>query len=212
MSISDSNLKLLLDAVQNQNQEAFEQFWHLHFDRLTTLARRKMSQVNKRVSDEEDIAISALNSFYNGLAEKRFHSIQGNNELWKILATIVCRKISKQKRGEFTQKRGGGQVRGESFFNAGPATEQVNERAGFGNVAGTTTTPYLEVEFLDTCKKLYEILDDESIRNVARLTMEGYSIDEIAAELGCVRRTVERKLKIIREKWKQEIENNESSD
>ncbi|MDR1141137.1 MAG: hypothetical protein LBL62_05545 [Planctomycetaceae bacterium] len=206
MILADDDLKLLLDGVQNQNKDALEQFWNLHFERLTTLARRKMSQVNKRVSDEEDIAISAINSFYSGLAERRFHSIQGNNELWKILATIVCRKISKQKRGESTQKRGGGQVRGESIFIAGSNSENNNnERSGLGNISGTTVTPYLEVEFLDTCENLYKILEDESIRHIARLIMEGYSIDEIAAEIGCVRRTVERKLKIIREKWKQEI-------
>ncbi|MDR0703712.1 MAG: hypothetical protein LBF88_01860 [Planctomycetaceae bacterium] len=207
--LSDDDLKLLLDGIQNQNKESFEQFWNLHFDRLTSLARRKMTQVNKRVSDEEDIAISAIHSFYTGLAEQRFHSIQGNNELWKILATIVCRKISKQQRDQFTQKRGGGHVRGESIFVAGPvAGNDESKQTGFGNVAGNTSTPYFEVEFLDTCEKLYNILDDETMRNIARLIMEGFTIDEIADELGCVRRTVERKLKKIREIWQQqEIEN-----
>ncbi|MDR2441625.1 MAG: LuxR C-terminal-related transcriptional regulator [Planctomycetaceae bacterium] len=207
--LSDDELKLLLDGIQNQNKESFEQFWNLHFDRLTALARRKMTQVNKRVSDEEDIAISAIHSFYTGLAEQRFHSIQGNNELWKILATIVCRKISKQQRDQLTQKRGGGHIRGESIFVAGPAANNdESKQTGLGNVAGNTLTPYFEIEFLDTCEKLYNILEDETMRNIARLIMEGFSIDEIAEELGCVRRTVERKLKKIREKWQQqEIEN-----
>ncbi|MDR2115129.1 MAG: hypothetical protein LBP87_01985 [Planctomycetaceae bacterium] len=209
--LSDDDLKLLLDGIQNQNKESFEQFWNLHFDRLTALARRKMAQVNKRVSDEEDIAISAIHSFYTGLAGQRFHSIQGNNELWKILATIVCRKISKQQRDQFTQKRGGGLVRGESIFVAGPAavTENENKQSGLGNVAGTTSPPYFEIEFLDTCEKLYNILDDETMRHIARLIMEGFTIDEIAEELGCVRRTVERKLKKIRDKWQQQETENE---
>jgi DNA-directed RNA polymerase specialized sigma24 family protein len=205
MNILDDDLKLLLDGIQNQNNEAIEQFWKLHFNRLTALAKRKMNQVNKRVADEEDIAISAIHSFYNGLAQKRFHSINGNNELWKILATIVCRKISKQKRNISTKKRGGGLVRGESFFIAGNNENDSNVHNSIGNNAKSHENPQFEIEFLDTCEKLYNILDDETMKNVARLIMEGYSIDEIATELGYVRRTIERKLKIIREKWKKII-------
>jgi DNA-directed RNA polymerase specialized sigma24 family protein len=157
-----------------------------------------------RTCDEEDIAISAIHSFYRGLADQRFHSISGNNELWKILATIVYRKISKQKREQHAQKRGGGHVRGESFFTTDTAPATGTARAGIGNAAVSSHSPYLEVEFLDTCEKLYELLDDEATRNVARLTMEGYSPDDIAEKLGCVRRTVERKLKRIRDKWLQQ--------
>jgi DNA-directed RNA polymerase specialized sigma24 family protein len=35
--------------------------------------------------------------------------------------------------------------------------------------------------------------------------MEGYTIDEIAAKLGCVARTVDRKLRLIRRTWEKEI-------
>jgi DNA-directed RNA polymerase specialized sigma24 family protein len=36
--------------------------------------------------------------------------------------------------------------------------------------------------------------------------MEGYSDEEIAAQLGCARRTVVRKLRRIRGLWSQEME------
>jgi DNA-binding CsgD family transcriptional regulator len=39
------------------------------------------------------------------------------------------------------------------------------------------------------------------LQQVAQLTLEGYSIQEIADKLGCVRRTVDRKLERIRDKW-----------
>ncbi|MDR3108869.1 MAG: hypothetical protein LBU65_04160 [Planctomycetaceae bacterium] len=200
-NISDSHIQLLLNAIQNQDDGAFEQFWNLHFDGLVALARRKMQPYCKRIHDEEDIAVSAIHSFYKGLSEKRFHSISGNNELWKILATIVCRKIFKSNRDQNRQKRGGGKIRGDSFFDAGGKNND-KKTPGIGNVADNNViTPYLEVEFLDTCENLFEMLEDESTRNVARLIMEGYSIDDTAEELGCVRRTVERKLAKIREKW-----------
>ncbi len=44
-------------------------------------------------------------------------------------------------------------------------------------------------------------LDDEELRRVAMLKMEGYSNEDIAEELDCVTRTVERKLARIRQKW-----------
>ena len=40
---------------------------------------------------------------------------------------------------------------------------------------------------------------------MALLRMEGYTVDEIAARLGCVARTVKRKLQLIRDIWKEEL-------
>jgi len=200
----DDELSVLLEGIRSGDEESQTKFWNLHFGRLVSLARRKMSNIRLRTHDEEDFAISAIDSFYHGLAKRRFDAIRTNNELWKLLTTIVVRKIAKQRKKHFSQKRGGGQVRGESFFMGASADD---ERTGIGNISGGGGSPYLEAEFLDTCEKLYALLEDETTRTVARLSMEGYSIDEITEHLGCVRRTVERKLKKIREKWAAEGNN-----
>jgi hypothetical protein len=42
-------------------------------------------------------------------------------------------------------------------------------------------------------------------RSLARGKMKGYTTEELAAKLGCVPRTVERKLRLIRGLWKQEV-------
>jgi len=204
--IPNDDLDLLLQGIRDGDEQSLTKFWKHHFDRLVSLARRKMANLRLRTHDEEDFALSAINSFYRGLAEKRFDSIRSNNELWKLLATIVVRKIARQRKRHFAQKRGGGLVRGESLFMVGPSDDN---RVGLGNVSNGGGSPYLDAEFLDTCEKLFDLLGDETTRNVARMSMEGYSIDEIAEELGCVRRTVERKMKKIREKWSQG-DNNET--
>jgi len=201
--LSDTELEQLLTGIRNDDAEAITRFWNLHFDRLSALAHRRMLPDARRISDGEDIALSAIHSFFNGLSEQRFQGISSTNALWKLLATIVLRKISKQQRQQNTQKRGGGQVRGESFFINGE--EKKESHRGIENISHSAVTPHLEVEFLDTCEQLFEMLEDEKLRNTARLIMEGYSIDDIAEELGCVRRTVERKLKHIREIWSQQI-------
>jgi predicted DNA-binding protein (UPF0251 family) len=40
------------------------------------------------------------------------------------------------------------------------------------------------------------------MREIAVLRIEGYTIEEIATKIGIGRRAIERKLKLIRSKWK----------
>jgi DNA-directed RNA polymerase specialized sigma24 family protein len=53
----------------------------------------------------------------------------------------------------------------------------------------------------DECRRLLELLGDESLRSVALWKMQGYTNAEIAGKLGCVEQTVERKLQRIRRRW-----------
>ncbi len=47
---------------------------------------------------------------------------------------------------------------------------------------------------------------DEAVRHVALSRMEGYTNDEIAAQLGCARRTIARRLELIRKTWESVLE------
>jgi len=49
-------------------------------------------------------------------------------------------------------------------------------------------------------------LSDDTLRSVATLRLEGYSNEEAAAKLDVSVRTVERKLRIIRQVWSAELE------
>jgi DNA-binding CsgD family transcriptional regulator len=44
-------------------------------------------------------------------------------------------------------------------------------------------------------------LEDDTLRQVLDLRLEGYSREEIADRLGCAVRTVTRKLDVIRQTW-----------
>jgi DNA-directed RNA polymerase specialized sigma24 family protein len=43
------------------------------------------------------------------------------------------------------------------------------------------------------------------IQQVALLKVDGYTNDEIAQQLGCTRRTVQRRLNLIRDVWAEEL-------
>jgi DNA-directed RNA polymerase specialized sigma24 family protein len=62
-------------------------------------------------------------------------------------------------------------------------------------------SPATLVELEDSLQQLLGRLDDETLRTIALWRMQGYTRDEIADQLGCARRTVARKLELIRKKW-----------
>ncbi len=53
-------------------------------------------------------------------------------------------------------------------------------------------------------RRLLDRLGDEQLRQIALQRMEGYTGDEIAERLGCARRTVARRLELIRQLWTEE--------
>jgi DNA-directed RNA polymerase specialized sigma24 family protein len=65
-------------------------------------------------------------------------------------------------------------------------------------------TPELAALFAEQCRLLLDRLPNAQLRSVAQWKLEGYTNDEIAARLGCVRRSVERMLELIRTLWKGE--------
>ncbi|MGO8746352.1 MAG: ECF-type sigma factor [Thermoguttaceae bacterium] len=173
--------------------------WERYFAKLVEFARRQLGPVPRRVADEEDVALSAMKSFCQGMAEHRFEQIQDRDGLWKLLVTITARKACAQRRRHFARKRGGGRIRGESLFARTDPEEGRDE--GIGAVLGREPTPELAAMVAEDCRRMLDRLGDETLRLVARQTLEGYSTAEIAAKIGCSQRSVQRKLDTIREIW-----------
>ena len=183
------------------DSRAAQQIWDRYFQQLANYAGRKLKKLSLRAADEEDAALSALQSFCRGAARGRFPQLAGRDELWPLLLTITSRKVSAQRRRERAVKRGGGNVRGESVF--GPRWA-ADDDAGIDAVLGREPTPELANLLADDCRRLLDLLGDETLREVAQLKLEGYTCEEIAFRTGCVPRTVERKLQRIRDKWSKE--------
>jgi DNA-directed RNA polymerase specialized sigma24 family protein len=54
--------------------------------------------------------------------------------------------------------------------------------------------------------RLLGLLGDTNLQTVAMRKMEGFTVEEIGAELGRVPRTVKRWLRLIRQMWEKELE------
>ena len=66
---------------------------------------------------------------------------------------------------------------------------------------GAEPSPEMAALVAEECEELLNRLEDETLKRVALLKLEGYGKEEIAEALGCGIRTVERKLERIRKKW-----------
>lgn len=182
-----------IDQVAVGDQQAAEQLWQHISARVQEFARQKLDTATSRRYDEHDAANSAFHSLCRGLAEGRLKA-ESRDALWGLLAVITSRKISSQRRYLQRQKRGGGDIRGESGFAA------LGD-AGIHAIACDQRTPDVAVEVSESCAQLLDALPDETMKKIVLLKFQGATNGEVAGELSCTRRTIERKLERIRRIW-----------
>lgn len=187
--------------IRDGGSMAATNLWKLYYERLVRLAKQKLGSTPRRVHDEEDVVLGAFDSFVRGAQEGRFPQLADRDDLWQVLVMLTARKASNQLKHDRRQKRGGGLVRGESVFQF-----NAEERAGIDAIVGSEPTPEFAGEVTEECRRLFDLLNDETLRTVAQYKMEGCTNDEIAAKLGVKTRTIERKLALIREIWTEEGE------
>lgn len=195
-SVSD-----LLEKLQDSDSQIEHEIWDRYIAQLVQLAKRKLSHQPQRVIDGEDIAVSAFDAFFRGAKQGRFKQLENRDDLWQILAMLAERRAFTAMRKEHAAIRGGGQVRGESALHENiPGVGNPN--AGSIESAPIDEPSDLLVEnFTLEVQELLADLSDEPQRLIAVRRLEGYSIKEIAEELGISSRAVERKLEVIRKRW-----------
>lgn len=200
---TDSDVTVWLREVEAGDQDAAARLWAYCYPRLLRHARQRLPERMRRVLDEEDVALSAFKSLCLGAARGSFAEIGGRDELWRLLLCITSRKAQGYIRHENREKRGGGKVRGESIFLTG---DSADGDAGIDQVPIGPPIAETPEDFARQCQDLFDSLADENLQTIAMLRMEGYRVDEIAERVGCARRSVERRLNLIRTIWLAERE------
>lgn len=209
MDLSLEQFAELLEKVSDGDEDATTLLWERYFQQLVRLAGARLPKNLRRTGDEEDIALSAFHSFIAGIRRDQFPDLAGPDNLWGLLITLTSRKVNAHLRKQTRQKRGGGNVRGESVFLdvAGNANqgglEQLggHDQVGSGRGGEDAIRPDLRVELAEACEALLDDLPDEQLREIAVMRMDGYLVDEIATRLELSKRAVERRLQLIRKTW-----------
>jgi DNA-directed RNA polymerase specialized sigma24 family protein len=187
--------------LKTGDAEAARELWHRYFDDLVRIARDKLRATRRLGADEdeEDAALSAFGSFCEGAARGNFPLLTDRDDLWRLLVVITARKAWAQAERRGRQKRGG-LVRIESGRGS-TDDSSADGAAAIDRVAAPDPSPEFAAMVAEEYQRLLGALDDEPLRQVALWKMDGYTIEEIADRLGCARRTVSRRLELIRKTW-----------
>jgi DNA-directed RNA polymerase specialized sigma24 family protein len=195
---SEGSVTRWLAPLQHGDEAAVQRLWERYFARLVGLARHKLRSAPRRFSDEEDVALSAFDSFCRQAEAGRFPRLLDRDSLWRVLVVITARKAFHLIRDENRQKRGGAvQVQTEA--------DQRDARTPLERVLSREPPPELAAEVADECRRLLDALGDKELGQIALWRMEGHSVEEIAGKLGYSPRSVKRKLHLIRDHWEKEV-------
>jgi DNA-directed RNA polymerase specialized sigma24 family protein len=193
----DGSVTRWLGQLQAGEQAAAQQLWERYFRRLVGLARKKLGGSPRRSADGEDVALSAFGSFCRHAEAGRFPQLVDRDSLWRLLVVLTARKAAHLLRDEGRRKRGGG----VAFAGAAPGDDEASV---LGQVLGREPDPAFAAQVAEEYRALLDRLGNSELESVALWRLEGYTIEEIATRLGCVARSVKRKLQLIRSIWEKE--------
>ena len=158
------------------NGDLSKEMWQHYFERLSAFAQKRLHHATARTVDGDDIANSALHSFYKGCKAGRYTRDGSADPFWGLLMTIALRKIATAYRKELSLKRGQGLVRGESIFDAADGASD----GGLDQFPELRNMPELPEQVFASCQNMLVKLNDERLRQTALLRLQGFSNLEIA--------------------------------
>jgi len=190
-----------IEGLRQGDPQAFQAICDRYLPELQRAARQKLRGMASRVADEEDVALSAMNSFLMAAERGRFPDLADREGLWRLLLEITIRKAIDLRRHESRQKRGGGKVRiplhQEGVLDESPMFPLDQQLA-------KVLAPDFAAMMVEQCERLLAKLTKDQYRSVAVAKMQGLTNKEIVDQHDCSVRTIERQLNIIRRSWEDE--------
>lgn len=186
MSTTPAPITSWIEQAKLGDPSAYEYLWKQYFASVVRLARGRMFALKGTFYDEEDAALSAMHSLFVGIDEGRFPELNDRLNLWQILVKITHRKLRAQWRRETADKRS--------------ATLELDSISMNEIVCDEPRADFV-AEMMDETASRIAVLGDKRLQRIALLRLEGFTFDEIAEQLGCATRTINRKVQRIREIW-----------
>lgn len=188
--MEDESVELAAKVARGNEQAAFALF-DRYLERLLAMARQALSQKLAQRVDAEDVVQSAYRSFFVGARDGKY-VIERGGDLWRLLARITYTKVQQQAEFHGAAKRS---MKREETVDGGSAAMPLAEMA-----AGREPTPLDAAALADELEQTFRTLDPVQ-RRMVELRLQGYRLEEIAAETGRSERTVRRVIEHVRHLW-----------
>jgi RNA polymerase sigma-70 factor (ECF subfamily) len=186
----DSSFDALLARLRAGEQDAATAIFNRYVRRLVGLARSRLDALTLRKVDPEEVANSALKSFFRGYAGGKFE-LEGWDSLWEVLLVITLRKCGRRIEYFRAQRR-------SVLQEVQPAADPEDSTASWEAIAHEPT-PEEAAVLNETVEQVLRSLHERE-RPILVLALQGYSLPEISEQIHRTERTVYRVLKRVREK------------
>lgn len=196
MSVSGS-VSRWIRKLKSGDSQAATHLWNRYYCNLMRITRRRLNGMSRQVADEEDLVVTAFQSFFRRARDGQFPELSSRDQLWALLITITDRKVVNNLRRHFSQKRGGGRVACEAAVRV---QTEGDSQGPLSNAESFELGPDVEARVME----LFDSIDDE-LKRMVYLRQEGLNNIEIARRLDRSVSTVERRLRLLREKWEKEL-------
>jgi RNA polymerase sigma factor (sigma-70 family) len=177
------------------DRDVIRALWERYYRAVLALARRHLGDLPRRAADEEDVALSAFDSFCRAAEQGRFPRLEDRGDLWQVLLLLTVRKAADLVEHEGRGKRDWRRREG--------GYEEDGRR--LRELVGREPDPAFAAQVAEECRRLLAKLGDEQLRLLVLRKMEGYTNEEIAVQLGCAPATVERRLRLVRKRWENDF-------
>ncbi len=214
--MSSGSVTTWIELLKSGDQKAAGQLWDRYFQRLLELARRKIRDLPRRATDEEDVALSVFHAVYQAASKNRLPNLVNRDDLWMTLVVITAGKAVDARRREYRLKRGGRPLSASSEVASGhgpnePERAEMTPADVLDDLLGHEPDPAFATMVEEEFQLLLRRLGDPALEQIAVCKLHGYTNLEIAEQLNCNERTVKRRLALIRKIWEADAESDASN-
>jgi DNA-directed RNA polymerase specialized sigma24 family protein len=184
----------LLARWRNGDQQAATELYQRYAERLIALTQRRVpARLAVRV-DAEDVVQSVYRSFFVAARNGRY-VLQRSGDLWRLLLAITLHKVQYQFKWHTAGKRS---------IDQEEASDGQSLHGIPAHVLAKEPSPDEAVALADLLEQAMQRCDAMD-RRMIELRLQGYLLDEIAADAGCCKNTVLRVMERFKKKLEQDL-------
>jgi RNA polymerase sigma-70 factor, ECF subfamily len=185
----DPDFADLMGRLRRGDPAAAEEVFRRFAGRLIALARQQLGERVRRKVDPEDVAQSALKSFFRRQAGGEY-DLEDWDSLWSLLTVITLRKCGHQVRHLLAARR---DIRREQ------ALPRAEDSSATWEVIAREPTPEEAALLAEAVERLLHGLAGYQ-RQTVELALQGCGVPEISAQVGVSERTIYRLLGRVKRK------------